>query len=85
MPRIDSKQTPEFVSIPKASRLSGIGLPQFRRAITAGDLDAFEVGGWRRVRWRSVIAWIEAQRVPVTSHARSRVDEVLARESRGGM
>jgi predicted DNA-binding transcriptional regulator AlpA len=82
MSRSNAQQTPAFVSIPEASRLSGIGLPQFRRAISAGDLAAFEVGGWKRVRWSDVVRWIESQRVPVTNHARSRVDEILEREQR---
>lgn len=59
MKRHDS---PAFVTIPQAARLSGLGLRQFRRAIETGDLAVFDVGGWPRLRWASVLAWIEGTR-----------------------
>jgi hypothetical protein len=42
----------------------------------------FQVGGRKRVEWQEVARWIESQRVPVTNHAKQRVDEVLEREGR---
>lgn len=52
----------EFVTIPEAARRSGLGLRQFRRAIEAGDLAVFDIGGWPRLSSESVLAWIESSR-----------------------
>ncbi len=72
----------ELVTIPEAQRRTGLGRRQFRRAIEEGGLAVFTVGAWPRVRWVDVIRWICSQRVPPTSHAKQRVAEVLARESK---
>lgn len=55
-------QTHEFVTIPKAQRLTGLGRRQFQRAINSGELSVFDVGSWPRVRWSEVLAWVEASR-----------------------
>ncbi len=75
-------QEPELLTIPRAAKRAGVGVRQLRQAIRLGELIVFRVGAWPRVRWVDVIRWICAQRVPTTSHARRRVAEVLARESR---
>ena len=52
----------EFITIPEAQRRTGIGRRQFRRAITDGALAAYDIGGWPRVRWSEVLAWVEGTR-----------------------
>jgi hypothetical protein len=74
-------EVPEFLTLPAAARKAGIGVRLLRRATQLGELSVYQVGNWPRVRWRDVLRWIDAQRVPVTSHAKSRVAEVLARDS----
>ena len=64
----------EFVTIPEAARRSGLGLRQFRRAIESGDLAVFDVGGWPRLSWESVLAWIEGTRRPVRNCPSDRSD-----------
>ena len=59
---MERPETEIFVTIPKAARRSGLGLRQFRRAIKAGELPAYDVGGWPRLRWLEVVEWIESQR-----------------------
>ena len=51
-----------LVTIPEAARLTGLGHRQLRRAVAHGDLEVFDIGGWPRVRWQDVLAWIEATR-----------------------
>ncbi len=51
-----------FCTVPEASRRSGLGLPQFRRAIKEGQLSVYDIGGWPRVRWDDVEVWMESQR-----------------------
>jgi hypothetical protein len=75
-------QEPELLTIPRAAKRAGVGVRQLRQAIRRGELPVFRLGAWPRVRWVDVIRWICAHRVPATSHARRRVAEVLARESR---
>ena len=75
---------PELLTLPKAARKAGVGVRQLRRATMLGELAVYQVGHWPRVRWHDVLRWIDAQRVPVTSHARHRVAEILAREARVG-
>jgi hypothetical protein len=69
---------PELVTIPEAKRRTGLGLRQFRRGIADGSLAVSDLGGWPRVRWSEVLAWIEgtrrasADRPLDTHHARER-------------
>ena len=51
-----------FVTLPEASRQTGIGLRQFRRAVESGRLQVFDIGSWPRLRWNDVLAWIEGTR-----------------------
>ena len=72
----------EYVTIPEAYRRSGIGVTLLRQAVAAGELEAFEVGRWQRLRWRDVVRWIE--RTPTKpdearAHARGVVGARLAR------
>jgi hypothetical protein len=55
-------QTDEFVTLPEASRRTGIGLRQFRRFIKGDELPVYDVGGWPRLRWLEVIEWIKGKR-----------------------
>ena len=55
-------ETQTFVTVPEAVRRSGLGLRQFRRAIADRTLAVYDVGGWPRVRWNDVLAWIEGHR-----------------------
>ncbi len=74
---------PEFVTIPVASKILGIGVKQLRWACHHGEVPKFrlQVGGWSRVRLEDARRWIEAQRVPATSHAKEIVDDILRREA----
>ena len=40
-------------------------LDHLTKAIEAGDLPVYHVGGWPRVRWLEVLAWVESKRRPV--------------------
>lgn len=52
----------ELCTIPEAARRSGLGLRQIRRAIATGEVSVYAIGSWPRVRWREVVAFIEARR-----------------------
>ena len=80
--RTESSQSDSFLTIPKAAKRLGIGRRQLKRAIVAGEVSVYQVGGWQRVRWDSVIHWIESQRIPASDHARQRVAEILEHERR---
>ncbi len=54
--------TAELCTVPEASRRTGLGLRQIRRAIGAGEVATYQIGGWPRVRWREVLAWLESKR-----------------------
>lgn len=58
----ESKQ-PEFTTLPRVARVKGIGVRQLRRAVRDGELTAFGIGKWPRVREADVDSWIERQRV----------------------
>ena len=62
-----------FVTMPRAARETGIGLRQFRRAVEAGDLPVYDVGGWPRLKWEEITAWLD----------RRRRDGTVARERTG--
>jgi hypothetical protein len=52
-----------------------------RQAIKKGELPAYYMGtSWPRVFDSDFKAWIRSTRVPVTSHARARVAELLEQE-----
>ena len=57
----------EFVTIPAASRRTGLGLRQFHRAIEGGELAVYDVGGWPRLRWDEIQQWLEGKRRPVAN------------------
>ena len=59
---MNQRPTTEFVTVPEAVRRSGLGLRQFRRAIRWGELPAYDVGGWPRLRWSEVLAFVESKR-----------------------
>jgi hypothetical protein len=47
-----------LVTRPEVARRLKVGLRQIRRA----PLPLYHVGGWTRVRWGDVLAWLEATR-----------------------
>ena len=51
-----------FVTMPRAARETGIGLRQFRRAVKTGDLPVYDVGGWPRLKWEEIAAWLDRRR-----------------------
>ena len=81
---LSSDAWPELLTLPRAARRAGLGTRQLRRATVLGELATYQVGKWPRVRWHEVVRWINARRVPPTSHAKRRVAEILAREARSG-
>jgi excisionase family DNA binding protein len=79
---MNGQATVELLTLPAAAKRVGIGVRQVRRAVAEGDLPVYQVGRWPRVRWREVIYWIDSQRASRTPHAKQRVAQILARESR---
>jgi excisionase family DNA binding protein len=77
----DTRGSVEFLTLPAAARRIGVGAEQIRRAVREGELSAYAIGGWRRLRWTEVLAWLEGRRVRATPHARARVAELLAQEA----
>ena len=53
----------EFVTRQEAARRAGIGLRQITRGIADGEIGAYRIGGWTRVKWSDVQDWIEGQRL----------------------
>ena len=66
---MDRMASTEFVTMPEAQRRTGLGLRQLRRAVTDSTLAVYDVGGWPRLRWREVLAWIESTRRPAEHRA----------------
>ena len=52
-----------LVTVNKAARTLGVTSQRLRFAIRDGELPAFAIGAWLRVRLRDVRAWIETKRV----------------------
>ncbi len=55
-------ESTHLLTKPEAARRAGIGLRQIRRACGDGELAEYRIGGWPRVRWAEVLAWIETTR-----------------------
>jgi excisionase family DNA binding protein len=62
----------ELVTLREAARRTGLGLRQFYRARDQGELTVVEIGGWTRIRWVDVLAW-------VARHERLRPDSTESR------
>jgi excisionase family DNA binding protein len=62
MTRTENPETLELLTRPQAARHAGVGLRQIRRACASGELPVYQIGGWPRVRWPEVRAWIESRR-----------------------
>ena len=75
---------PVLMTIPKAARRAGLGVRQLRRAVQLGEVEAMMVGSWPRVRWESVVRWIESQRVRPSEDVKQRVAEAVERRSKRG-
>jgi hypothetical protein len=60
--RPTADDSPELLTLPTAARRAGVGLRQLWRARHRGELSVYLIGGWPRVRWTDVLAWIERQR-----------------------
>ena len=52
---------------------------QVRRAVQLEEVEAVMVGGWPRVRWDSVVRWIESQRVRPCEDVKQKVAEAVQR------
>ena len=65
----DEKERPAksdaLMTLPEASRRVGLSMRQLRRARERGELAIYLIGGWPRVRWVDVVAWIESRRQTV--------------------
>jgi excisionase family DNA binding protein len=59
-----TETTPEYLTVYAAARRAGVGVRQLQRARDRGQLPVYRVGGWQRVRWADVLAFVE--RHPVT-------------------
>ena len=74
-------QAPLFPTIPNAAKRVPCSPRILRDARDRGELAVYRLGDrWQRVFWPEVVAWIRSRRIPVTNHARARVEEVLERE-----
>jgi excisionase family DNA binding protein len=76
-------QDPELLTLPRAARRVGVGVRQIRRAVKCGDLPAYQVGAWPRVRRSDLSRWISSQRVRPTDHAHRRLAEIRAQRRKG--
>jgi len=52
----------DLVTLPTAARRIGVGERQLRRALSRGELPFYQIGGWPRLRWLDVLAWVGRQR-----------------------
>jgi excisionase family DNA binding protein len=52
-----------LTTVPRIARARNVGVRQLRAAIAAGELPAYQIGKWHRVRPSEVDRWIERQRV----------------------
>jgi hypothetical protein len=70
-------------TVPAAARELGISPRVLRAARDRGELAVYKLGDrWERVTLAECRAWIRAQRVDPSDHARTRVRELLEREGR---
>jgi excisionase family DNA binding protein len=60
-------ESEQLITLREAARRIGLGLRQLDRACAHGELALYRVGGWRRVRWLDVEAWLNHQRATTTS------------------
>ena len=58
----DLAEQPEYLTIPKAMRRTGLSRRQFDMAIEEGSIPLYDIGAWPRLRWADVIEWIESTR-----------------------
>ena len=73
-------------TLPKIARVNDVSVRTIRKWAAEGRFPTYKPEGARRLaKYADVEAYIRSQQVPVTDHARSRVDEVLAREAMGDM
>jgi excisionase family DNA binding protein len=60
----------ELVTLREAARRLGLGTRQlYRAARDRGEIAVYDIGGWPRVRWLDVLAWVESQRRPDSEEA----------------
>jgi len=57
----DSSDSKLFL-VKRAAEIRGIYAPRLWRAIRSGQLPAYRVGSWLRVRLKEVDRWIDSQR-----------------------
>ena len=66
----EQQERDALITLPEASRRVGLSMRQLRRARERGELAIYLIGGWPRVRWVDVVAWIESRRQTVRATAR---------------
>ena len=74
-----------YPTLPATARHTGIGVGTLRKAVANGELTTYDVGGWPRLRWREVRAWIERKPHDLKEgrvRAKAIVDARLARGHR---
>ena len=57
-----SERPEELLTVPTAAERIGIRVEYLREAIKDGELDAYRVKGWWRVRMSAVTRWLESLR-----------------------
>lgn len=60
----DAARTPELATLPRVARELHVGVRQLRRAVRAGELPVYDVGGWPRVDRADVVRWLAGRRRP---------------------
>ena len=69
---MDRTDSALLITKPEAARRAGVGLRQIRTACERGEIPEFLIGGWPRVFWPDVIAWIESKRRGMPAARRNR-------------
>ena len=77
---------PEYGTLPEAARRFSIGLKKLRRRGAEGCFPVYTgETTWPRVKFSEVEAWLRSTRIPVSNHARARVEERLQHEAQAGV
>jgi excisionase family DNA binding protein len=63
MDTIVADRAAELLTVPGVARALGVGVRQLRRAVRAGEIPTYAIGGWPRVRRADVDAWVASRRV----------------------
>ncbi len=75
--------SPEFMTIPQAARKFGLSPKTLRRLARESEFPIYTLGtGWTHVRVVELEAYFRSTRIQSTSHAMTRVAEVIDAEQR---